>query len=167
MSYSTCPKPGCGRPSRSGRQPLCVSHVSIEWRAAKRAAAEPCSVEGCTKTAATLDMCRMHYERARVLGAPGEPERRRTGPPPGSVSWADDITYKSAHRRVVRVRGSASEHACVDCSGPAVDWSYDHLCPDERQSESGPFSLNPDRYQSRCRVCHRAFDREARRALVV
>lgn len=46
----------------------------------------------------------------------------------------------------------------------ARDWSYDHTDPDERYGRDRegaalhPYSLDPARYQPRCRTCHIAFD---------
>lgn len=75
----------------------------------------------------------------------------------------DDIRYYSAHRRVVRQRGSAKSHRCVDCTETAVDWSYDHTDPDALADDRGrPYSVKPEHYSPRCRPCHRAFDKEAR-----
>lgn len=74
-----------------------------------------------------------------------------------------DIVYHSAHRRVIREKGSARHLKCVDCSGGAFDWSYDHTDPDALTDERGrPYSVNPAHYSPRCRPCHRAFDRNRR-----
>lgn len=73
------------------------------------------------------------------------------------------VTYSSAHGRVRRLRGSAARWICVDCSGPAKDWSYRGGDPDEQlELVLGywlAYSLNPDYYEARCRKCHFRHDR--------
>jgi transposase-like protein len=59
------------------------------------------------------------------------------------------VGYHPKHKRVYRARGKASEHACVDCSGPAEDWSWVH--------DTDGSDLNEHR-QPRCRRCHKAYD---------
>lgn len=72
------------------------------------------------------------------------------------------IEYTAAHDRVVRAKGRAAEHDCVDCGRTAAHWSYDHQDPGELHSAtvkgSPPFSLNPDHYQPRCVPCHKVYD---------
>jgi hypothetical protein len=57
-------------------------------------------------------------------------------------------SYDVWHKRVNRVRGPASQYACVDCGQSAQDWS----------------TVNPSsadvrgRFQPRCRTCHRRYD---------
>ena len=74
------------------------------------------------------------------------------------------ITYAAAHIRVSQAKGRAAEHDCVDCGGEAHQWSYDHA--DSIEYVSPPryavYSLNPDRYEPRCRSCHHAQDRAHR-----
>lgn len=74
-----------------------------------------------------------------------------------------DADYGAAHGRVKRDRGKAADHSCVDCSGPARHWSYDHSDPDELVSESPrtkgvAYSLDPNHYSPRCVPCHKRFD---------
>jgi NAD-dependent SIR2 family protein deacetylase len=54
----------------------------------------------------------------------------------------------SDHRRVVRQRGKAAEHDCVDCGGQAVDWSWTH------DTDRG----DPENYKPRCKRCHFKYD---------
>lgn len=64
-------------------------------------------------------------------------------------NWKELPSYYGRHARVVRVRGSASEYACVDCGKPAVDWAQIH----------GTDGTDPhEHYQPRCRFCHRVYD---------
>lgn len=76
--------------------------------------------------------------------------------------WKTEVRYAAAHIRVQRAKGKASEHPCVDCGGPAEDWSYEGGDPEERVElmKGSPitFSLNIDFYNPRCRVCHIAKD---------
>src|SRR5690606_10192141 len=44
----------------------------------------------------------------------------------------DDIGYLGMHDRMRLLHGHAKEHSCVDCGGPALDWSYDGLDPHEK-----------------------------------
>lgn len=73
------------------------------------------------------------------------------------------VTYQAAHQRVKRLRGRPSQHACVDCSDPAEDWSYDHTDPAEVIDDQGrPYSMDALHYEPRCRSCHRRFDLDFR-----
>ena len=71
------------------------------------------------------------------------------------------VSYDGAHLRIMYAKGSASQFLCVDCGGKAQEWSYDHADPEELWGgRSGcVYSLSPEHYVPRCRVCHRAFDR--------
>jgi hypothetical protein len=57
-------------------------------------------------------------------------------------------SYHVWHKRVKKARGPASGYPCADCGQPAQDWS----------------TVNPssgdvrDRFQPRCRTCHRRYD---------
>lgn len=80
------------------------------------------------------------------------------------------VSYCTAHQRVSRQRGVAKSHPCVDCAGPARDWSYDGLDPDELFEVIGnsrlAYSLDINRYVPRCRDCHSAHDALARREVM-
>jgi hypothetical protein len=81
-------------------------------------------------------------------------------------SKGDDVRYGGAHDRIVAVRGKASEHSCVDCGGPARDWSLIHDAPDERIAASGcaaglAYSLDVWAYEPRCAMCHKRYDQLA------
>ena len=71
--------------------------------------------------------------------------------------WKENPGTSSLHQRVVRKRGKASEHLCVDCGGQAYDWSLTH-------------GENPQEfvsYEPRCRSCHLKYDyTDERRAKV-
>lgn len=55
--------------------------------------------------------------------------------------------YSTVHNRLMRQRGKASEHDCVDCGEQAREWSFDR--------PTG-FSMDLERYAPRCRSCHNA-----------
>lgn len=67
-----------------------------------------------------------------------------------SNSWKGDKAGCGAmHEWVKREKGKASEHKCVDCGKKSKDWSnIDHK-----------YKRNLDDYQSRCRKCHRRYDK--------
>lgn len=82
-------------------------------------------------------------------------------------------SYNTMHHRLRRRRGPARSHACTDCGGPAVSWSYDHTDPDELSEEyvtkAGShlvlhYSLDESRYAPRCVSCHALLDAASKRA---
>lgn len=87
-----------------------------------------------------------------------------TLPAGANPNWkGDEVEYAGAHSRVRRLRGRASEHACIDCGDQARDWSYVGGCPRERISKSfsnrgHPYSPDPDKYVPRCKLCHNRLD---------
>lgn len=76
----------------------------------------------------------------------------------------DKAGYEAAHWRVKNIHGSARYNTCVDCGENAHDWSYDGLDPNEQQCPDNGcwYSLEPNHYQSRCRSCHRQYDKKIR-----
>ena len=70
----------------------------------------------------------------------------------------DTVGYHTAHKRVKNKMGKADIQDCVDCGGPANQWSYDHADINELRSEEGPYSLSEEHYQPRCFSCHKKFD---------
>ena len=74
------------------------------------------------------------------------------------------ITYEAAHIRVRQAKGRAADYPCVDCDGEAHQWSYDRTDRVEYVCHRRfvLYSLNPDRYEPRCRPCHSAQDRAHR-----
>lgn len=122
-----------------------------------------CAVDDCDRIEDGFSgLCKMHDTRRRRHGDPlvviapadralprGEDHHRWTG---------DEATYLEAHQRVRAIRGKARDHACVDCGGKAAQWSYNRACPNERQSELGPYSVDVTQYVPRCISCHKRFD---------
>jgi len=133
----------------------CSKHYQ-RWRKHGDAAAENksrrlgCKVEGCDRLAHGHRMCGMHYLRWYSHGDPlATPERR-----------VDTAGYDAAHSRVMRDRGRAKEHPCVDCGAQGQHWSYQHTDASQLFSPSGqPYSLDGSHYAPRCVKCHVAFDR--------
>lgn len=80
----------------------------------------------------------------------------------GGGQRRDIVTYAAAHRRIQRDRGLATTHKCMDCAGPAHEWSYLGGDPAELVGRNGKtvcaYSLNPAYYVARCRSCHRRAD---------
>jgi len=91
------------------------------------------------------------------------PELRRGE---GSPWRFEDTTYNLAHVRVKKLRGKASEYSCVDCGGPAEDWSYQGGSPREQlEQQRGcllAFSSDPFDYDPRCKLCHKTYDNRDR-----
>src|SRR6476619_7132131 len=94
---------------------------------------ETCGVPGCDRGGKIVHgMCRKHETRMRRHGDVNTVHS--SGVPSGEANprWrGKDITYRTAHDRVVRQRGRASEYACVDCGYQAAHWSYDGTDPEE------------------------------------
>jgi len=85
--------------------------------------------------------------------------------------WGETISYAGAHWRIRKTKGSASEHACIECGRTAEQWAYDGLDPDEHSGPAGPgsewtcrYSGKPEHYAPMCRSCHKAFDNEQRQS---
>lgn len=116
-------------------------------------------------------------QQVRVQCACGSPERvvsasnvrsgnttscgcSRRAPRPARRS--EIVGYTGMHTRLNRDRGPASALVCVDCGGPASQWSYDGLDEDETTEEVRgyvvAFSLDIDHYAPRCAPCHHAYD---------
>jgi hypothetical protein len=137
-----CVEDGCLR-KVVGRG-LCEPH----YRAMRRidASSSACTIEGCSTPVRARGWCELHLSRWKYHGSPEwEP----------SISWG----YAGWHNHIGRSLGPASRRSCIDCSGPADEWSYDHLDLNELVDEARPYSTDPDHYVPRCRSCHRKFDR--------
>jgi hypothetical protein len=73
--------------------------------------------------------------------------------------------HQQMHKRLVRDRGPAKSHPCVDCGGPAKDWSHDCLTWENttqeirnRHGKRLVFSTDPAAYHARCQPCHSHLD---------
>lgn len=70
------------------------------------------------------------------------------------------VTYATAHARVARSRGKASEYLCDLCPRRASDWAYNYTDPEELAEDGRPYSLDVTRYAPMCKSCHRLHDFE-------
>jgi len=97
----------------------------------------------------------------RGNGAMAQP----TADHPGPGGRSPGVTYRAAHRLIVKVRGPAGAGQCewLGCDRRAQEWAFNHACPplvDERGREYSP---DPDCYLRLCRAHHRREDAEVRR----
>jgi len=164
MAHRTCTLDGCGKPLIA--RGLCGKHYASarsngtlpeDWPRKRVTPTGPCTVEGCTKPMFATNLCGMHYRRVWANGTLEGTAPKRGSEAPGWVG--DDATYRTVHSRLVALRGKAADHVCVDCGGSALEWSYDHSDPNEKHDRrGGDYSVDPERYEPRCRRCHYWFD---------
>lgn len=162
-SIEECAKPACKRGwcelhYRRWRRHGDPTIVLVQYRGP-----ETCTIVGCSRPHYGKTFCRLHYDRWVRLGDALAVVRPKSKGMP-----EDPCDYSTAHGRVVRRRGVASTHECVDCGGPAQQWSYNKRGEfeftdlvrgfNDRLYEV-TFSGNPDDYDPRCRSCHGRFDR--------
>ena len=85
----------------------------------------------------------------------------------GACRWVEVPSYATAHGRVRRAKGKATDQKCERCGAPARAWAYDHKDPGEHLDPviGSPYSGNPDHYVALCGPCHREDDNAERRAL--
>jgi len=126
----------------------------------RRASKSICKVDGCE----IIDQgehgyCPNHYRAWKKYGDPLTVKPRPTlGDHPG---WTgDSASYGTVHDRLRRQRGSASVYTCTDCEGPAYEWSYDGLDPEQKlcPKRGMIYSLKMEHYVARCVRCHRRHD---------
>lgn len=164
-----CDVDGCAKKARSKSASYCEMHYCRLRRGAPLFGPEKrgknvsgkCSVEGCTKKPIGY-LCSMHAARIRRNGDPDTYiHQRDRNLPRGEANhnWkGDGISYFTAHDRLRRWRGPASE--CVRCSssGP-YQWAYDRENAKKRLVENGmPFSPDVNDYIPLCVSCHKLFD---------
>lgn len=68
--------------------------------------------------------------------------------------------YRFMHREVVRVRGRASQYACL-CGNPATEWALNHTGSSIRVEAGLMFSEDVEEYDPLCRSCHIRRDLQA------
>ena len=162
MPNRICSVTGCERAARA--RGWCQAHY-FRWRrtgstgVAAVAVNTPkiCAVDECERKHLALGLCDRHFQRYQKWGDPYYVDEHATG----RYHWAwrgDDIGYGTAHERIRKTRGSASDHRCSDCGGVAAQWAYDHEDPDERHSDLGSYSTDPSHYRPLCVSCHKRFD---------
>ncbi|WP_136057286.1 hypothetical protein [Microbacterium sp. K24] len=122
-----------------------------------------CALSDCAERVdGASEWCKLHGSRVRRHGDPSvviAPSDRATPTGMQNGAWSgDDIGYSGMHSRVRRQRGRARDHACIDCGGPASQWSYDRRDENARASAFGPYSLDVAHYEPRCVRCHKEFD---------
>ena len=166
-----CTVPGCTR-SRYQRRRMCAPHAMRVRRYG-----DPLAGPGVRSADLTgrrfgrlVVIDRADARRWRCVCDCGETTTVRawclTGGSTGSCGQhrrRDDVGYSGVHRRLAVDFGPASAHRCADCGGDAAQWSYSREDADERMSEDGPYSLNPEHYAPRCVPCHKAMDLAALR----
>jgi hypothetical protein len=156
MAERTCSIDDCGK--RVTARSWCSMHY-YRWRttgnphrtASGRMNREPggvCAVDGCEQPLRKREWCASHYAQWKRTG-----EVR-----PFEYKWGSG-GYTSTHKWLRRRLGDAADQACVDCGGPAREWSYVGGGVDERVDERGlAYSRDVSRYRPRCVTCHRRFD---------
>lgn len=122
-----------------------------------------CAVEGCTRQARTrtASWCGLHYQRWYETGDVGPPLPLEQLYGKAHPRWSDDrLTYDGVHLRLRRSKGKASQYPCVDCGKPAENWAYDYNDPNELMDNKRNcvYSADPDRYEPKCRSCHKKGD---------
>jgi hypothetical protein len=75
----------------------------------------------------------------------------------------NELAYRAAHKKLGRDRGPAKNHKCLMCSARARHWAYDHLDPNEIQSDLGDFTHDQSHYWPLCYSCHYLLDHSVRR----
>jgi hypothetical protein len=68
------------------------------------------------------------------------------------MTWVS-AEYQAQHIAVYKAFGNAKDYACIDCDGPALDWSHEH--------DTDPWDVN--NYWPRCRRHHLLYDSDAHR----
>lgn len=151
--FETCQAVGCDRKPRSTINEYCEKHYYRLRRTGtvndrQPAISTPCANDECDRDSqSSKGYCRRCLIRFLKYGDPNEVRRRKSL-----------VGYGAVHSRLAADRGPATRQRCVDCGGPAGQWSYDHEDPDELWSEVGPYSLDLDHYDPRCVSCHKTFD---------
>lgn len=161
-----CKIDGCEKESR-GRG-LCSTHW-LRWKkhgdplVVKRSGvdfnvASTCKVEDCQKKVHAHGYCGGHLSRWQRHGDP-----LGSSKPTGRPLKGDHPSWSAVHKRLKRQRGTAKVRTCVDCHGPAEEWSYDgtdsaELVQPDGRAKGLRYSLDLDHYVPRCVPCHRTFD---------
>lgn len=137
--------------------PLVVKKVGVDF-GVKGA----CGVDGCERPYHANGYCGLHGRRVQKHGNP------HTVPPiTGRPIKGDVPSWDAVHKRLSREIGSATESVCVDCQGPAQEWSYTYAADADELIDTRlrlAYSLDLTHYVPRCVRCHRRFD-TARRKL--
>lgn len=162
---SRCSVDGCERPHRA--RGLCHLHAQRMSRGGsveRTRVRQTCKIEGCERPCVGHGWCGLHYGRWERNGDPmivlPNPSML---PGAQNCKWVGDaVSYSAAHDRVRKARGPAGDQKCFDCGEVAMQWSYDHLDPDELvepdDPKQKPYSAKAEHYQPRCLPCHWRMD---------
>lgn len=176
MPDRTCTVDGCDRKHLA--RGYCMTHyhrmrehgsVELPPRRPRPKIIRQCKIDDCQKQARSLGLCEMHYTRLTRTGDPLTTKTQARGKGPANHNWVGDrVSYIGAHCRVKRERGSARRHACTDCGGPAVEWSYNHADPNELHDadRNCTYSASIEFYEPRCKSCHNRFDQRTERTRI-
>lgn len=157
-----CKIDGCDRPSkgrgwcgthwlrwRNHGDPTVVLRVGVDYQVKP-----PCAVDGCPRPHHAKGYCSMHLVRFNKHGDPSI-----VAPIAGRPLKGDAPTWAAVHKRLERQLGRASERECIDCGGPAKEWSYTYGANDELVDAKGlRYSEDFTFYAPRCIPCHRRYD---------
>jgi len=169
-----CIADGCDRAAQCLDRTVCLMHykrfkrhgdlttVGRKWSPPNPDKAE-CAVTECsTAEDGASGYCKMHGTRLRRHGNPivTIATTDRAFPVGGfHYAWSgSNATYRAMHQRVKKLRGKASDYACVDCGQNAAQWSYDHSDESQIDGHPGPYSIDANRYRPMCVKCHKGFD---------
>lgn len=137
---------------RNYGDPAVVKKAGIDFNVAAR-----CQVDDCDRRAHAHGYCTKHLTRWEKYGDPSVVGERLGRPLKGQYP-----TWAAIHKRLERQRGRASQRACVDCAGPAKEWSYNGSDPGQLVGMFGrsslAYSLDLTNYDPRCVRCHRVYD---------
>ena len=167
---AACSVQSCERVARA--RGLCSLHDERRRRTGSPMANKPpmlkrtsCEVAGCERKHEANGLCNMHWLRMRDHGSLELPEPTVYYGSEHPAWKGSEVTYPPAHTRVVRARGSASLHICINCGGQAQDWAYDHDDFNELTcAKTGRlYSGDVEHYRPLCRPCHKRIDNAARR----
>ena len=120
-----------------------------------------CAVEGCARQRRARGWCEFHYRHWLRNGDPlvALPIGNRNSREASPLWQGDAIGYGAAHDRLKAARGKASCHDCVDCAGPARDWSLVRGAVVVTDPTGRRYSLRLGDYEPRCVGCHARYDR--------
>jgi hypothetical protein len=144
-----------GRPNGKG---MCSMHYERNRRNGSPYAVTVhpvrCKEDGCEDDHYGNGWCHKHYVRMWRNGTM-ETKQKPIG--------HEDPSYDTMHKRVKLAYGPARIHTCVDCGGPATDWSYNHNGEIElvqliKEKYLFRYGTSIDDYSPRCKSCHKIFD---------
>lgn len=129
---------------------------------------QTCSYEGCERKHSARGLCKAHYNQLHK-GQKLEP----IGAKWGRHTKRDNVTYKTAHKRLTKHYGKASGylcHFCIDTGtvSSAQEWAYLGGSPSEQRETMNtqshgqtdmPYCTNFAYYRPLCKSCHVRYDK--------